>query len=346
MVFWLRREDVYCPAQALKIKSGAGMKPRRALLLSGGGAKGAFQAGALRYIGEVEATTGPSVTPYFDVVSGVSVGTLNGVLVAQNRMDVLNDLWRTLSRTDIFRGGGVSGVFRQFLTRKGSLLDNGPLKEVICKNADLATVQASGTDLMFGAVSLATGEYYSFHASDFDDEQEFHRALLASASIPVVCPPVEMVRTRTGEEFTNLVDGGVRNARPLGRVLDLDPDEVVIINCNSTRFITEPCRPSRTIRIALRLLTEVTLHELFRRDVREFEDINALVTSAPPGISLKRKDGRVYRYVSGIVIEPSGIAEDSMDFSRTAIDRQLEAGYLAARHAFDVFRKTSSLGNE
>lgn len=315
------------------------MDCNRALLLSGGGAKGAFQAGALRYIHEVEAVDYPPGIPYFKMVSGVSVGTLNGVLVAQNRMDTLNYLWSMLSGANVFRGGmGVSGVFRQFL-RKGALFDNSPMRDIIFQNAFLQDVLRSGTDLMFGAVSLETGEYYSFHAGDFDDEIEFRKALLASASIPVVCPPVEQVRTRDGQ-FSSLVDGGVRNARPLGRVLDLSPDQVVIINCNSTRFVAEPVRRSRTIRVALRLLTEVTLHELFRRDIREFQDINALVGSAPAGLRLKRRDGRVYRYVPGIVIEPSGRAEDSMDFSRAAIDRQLAAGYLAAREAFEAFHRT------
>lgn len=308
--------------------------------MSGGGAKGAFQAGALRYIHEVEAVGYPPGTPYFKIVSGVSVGTLNGVLVAQHRIDTLNNLWSMLSEADVFRGGmGVSGVFRQFLTRKGALFDNSPMREIIFQNAFLQDVLKSGTDLMFGAVSLETGEYYSFHAGDFDDEMEFRKALLASASIPVVCPAVEQVRTRGGQ-FSSLVDGGIRNARPLGRVLDLCPDEVVIINCNSARFAAEPVRRSRTIRVALRLLTEVTLHELFRRDIREFQDINALVGSAPEGLRLKRRDGRVYRNVPGIVIEPSGRPEDSMDFSRAAIDRQLEAGYLAAREAFETFHRT------
>ena len=317
------------------------MGTKRALLLSGGGAKGAFQAGALRYIYETEAAADPG-TPYFQVVSGVSVGTLNGVLVAQNRMDRLNELWGTLSEGDIFRGGmGVPGVFRHFLMRTGSLLDNTPMREIIFRNAVLEEVLETGVDLMFGAVSLETGEYYSFHASDFDDEMEFRKALLASAPIPVVCPPVEEVRTR-GRRFSSLVDGGVRNARPLGRVLDLEPDEVVIINCNSDGFITEPARRSRTIRVALRLLTEVTLHELFRRDVREFQNINALVRSVKGDVRLLRRDGRVYRYVPEIVIEPSGAAGDSMDFSRPAIDRQLKAGYLAAREAFERFRGTGS----
>lgn len=312
------------------------MVKKRALLLSGGGARGAFQAGALHYIGE--AVQGGDGRPYFDLVSGVSVGTLNGALVAQDRLEGAYELWRTLSRRDIFRGSlGVPGVFRQLLAWKGALLDNTPLGEVICRNVRLDDIRKAGVDMMFGAVSLDTGEYHSFHAHDFDDEEEFHKALLASASIPVVCPPVDQVHTRDGAVFTNLVDGGVRNARPLGCVLDLLPDEVVIINCNMARFTGGRVRPSRTIRVALRLLTEVTLHELFRRDVREFFNINALVASAPPGVMLKRRDGQVYRYIPGIVIEPTETAEDALDFSRTALDRQLKAGYLAAQRAFDAF---------
>lgn len=317
------------------------MKKKRALILSGGGAKGAFQAGALRYMHEQEMSDLPGETPFFDVVSGVSVGTLNGVLVAAGRLRALDELWQNLSRTDIFRGGmGVQGVFRQFVYRRGALLDTTPLEQLILREAHLSELLAGGTDFLFGAVSLETGLYHSFHVSDFDDEAEFRKAVLASASIPVVCAPVPFVRTRSGAVFENLVDGGVRNVRPLGRVLELLPDEIVVINCNSRQFRPEPGRPARTIRIALRFLTEVTLHEIFRRDVREFQRINQLVAAQPPGTFLRRPDGSAYRVVPAVIIEPGDRTEDSMDFSRDAIDRQLQAGYLAARDAFEAFRAT------
>ena len=65
-----------------------------ALVLSGGGFKGAFQVGALAYLRDNWEQIAPQRPPLsFDIVAGVSVGSLNGLLVALNRFDVLERLW-------------------------------------------------------------------------------------------------------------------------------------------------------------------------------------------------------------------------------------------------------------
>lgn len=63
-------------------------------MLSGGGFKGAFQVGALNYINEHwKSITGLSSPMHFDIIAGVSVGALNGAMIAMNRLEELNDLW-------------------------------------------------------------------------------------------------------------------------------------------------------------------------------------------------------------------------------------------------------------
>ena len=71
------------------------MKKRKfALVLSGGGFKGAFQLGALNYINENwQKITGLSTPMKFDIIAGVSVGALNGSLLAMDKLSLLNDLW-------------------------------------------------------------------------------------------------------------------------------------------------------------------------------------------------------------------------------------------------------------
>ncbi len=75
------------------------MANKYALVLSGGGFKGAFQVGALEYIHanwkEIAGENGPM---HFDLIAGVSVGALNGALVAQKRMDDLHCLWDGVER--------------------------------------------------------------------------------------------------------------------------------------------------------------------------------------------------------------------------------------------------------
>lgn len=65
-----------------------------ALVLSGGGFKGAFQIGALRHLKKHWHLINPGSSEMkFDVIAGVSVGSLNGVLTASNEFDALEKLW-------------------------------------------------------------------------------------------------------------------------------------------------------------------------------------------------------------------------------------------------------------
>ncbi|MEA2041621.1 MAG: patatin-like phospholipase family protein, partial [Bacteroidota bacterium] len=65
-----------------------------ALVLSGGGFLGAYEVGALNYINQHwTQITGLDEPMVFDIVSGISVGSLNGVMAAQGKMNELNELW-------------------------------------------------------------------------------------------------------------------------------------------------------------------------------------------------------------------------------------------------------------
>jgi len=73
-----------------------------ALVLSGGGFKGAFQLGALKYLKENwgKFDTGTN-TMKFDIVAGVSVGSLNGLLIALDRFDELETLWNNVAKNGV-----------------------------------------------------------------------------------------------------------------------------------------------------------------------------------------------------------------------------------------------------
>jgi NTE family protein len=73
-----------------------------ALVLSGGGFKGAFQVGALQYLRDNWQRIAPDRPPLsFDIVAGVSVGSLNGLLVAQDRFTELERLWQDVARNGV-----------------------------------------------------------------------------------------------------------------------------------------------------------------------------------------------------------------------------------------------------
>jgi NTE family protein len=73
-----------------------------ALVLSGGGFKGAFQVGALEYLKENWIKINPDSNDMkFDIVAGVSVGSLNGLFVASNKFDELKDLWMNVAKNGV-----------------------------------------------------------------------------------------------------------------------------------------------------------------------------------------------------------------------------------------------------
>jgi NTE family protein len=73
-----------------------------ALVLSGGGFKGAFQIGALTYLKENWSTLFPGQEEMkFDIVAGVSVGSLNGALIASKKFDELVEVWRSIGENGV-----------------------------------------------------------------------------------------------------------------------------------------------------------------------------------------------------------------------------------------------------
>lgn len=164
-------------------------KKKIALVLSGGGAKGAFQVGAMKYIRE------KIIPQYADfrisIIAGVSVGSLNGVLLAQNHFAELWSLWNSLESKNIYKGRiNVAGFVWRLLKGKKSLLSSAPLKALIDQHVFLEKVDPS-IRFRIGTVSLVTGNYHYFQPSQFENNVEFRKAVLASALMPVIWEPVE-----------------------------------------------------------------------------------------------------------------------------------------------------------
>jgi NTE family protein len=310
-----------------------------ALVLSGGGAKGAFQAGALRYIDEVVQPRYPDFR--FSVCSGVSVGCLNGVMVAQNKLPELLEIWNSISNAAVYTGrlNLPSALAHLALRSKRAVLGYKPLQVLIARHASLSDTLASGILFYMGVVSLTDGRYHQYEARDFADEQNFRKAILASAAMPVLWEPVTEIKSKKGV-ITQAIDGGVRNNSPLGDVLDQDPDEVVIINCSAFNDGESPIDPApdagnNVFTIAKRALLDIALNEIFINDLREYLTLNHLVKqAADQGIALRNRRGRALKAYKTVLISPLEPLGDLLDFSQPAVQRRLRLGYEAARQAF------------
>jgi NTE family protein len=205
------------------VKGGTSVA-KRALVLSGGGARGAYQVGMLQ---ELVVNRGLD----FAVFRGVSVGGLTATYLAQapaagdaqaalrEQVQALGSLWLN----------EIKGNHSVYATRLGilglvvgadSLYSLRPLEGLLKRHVNVDALRRSGRDLAIGTVSLVTGEYSEWKA----DADHFLEKLLASCAIPVVFP---FVNLRT--ERDALCDGGVRNITPLASAFDAEPDEIYVL---------------------------------------------------------------------------------------------------------------------
>lgn len=312
-----------------------------ALVLSGGGAKGAFQVGALNYIYEKIVTRYPDFK--FSIIAGVSVGSLNGVMLAQNQFTELQKLWNNLENKDIYKGRiNIAGFVWRLLRGKKSLLSSAPLEEKINQSVFLERMDPA-IQFRAGAVSLVSGEYQHFQASQFTSNKEFRKAILASALMPVIWEPVDQIIT-ANQQLKAMVDGGIRNINPLQDVLEFEPDEVVIINCSPFEkpLLDDPTANKSLFQIAKRSLVEIAMNEIFLGDIKEYLKINRIILQAKDkGFELKRKNGKPFKAYKTILINPEDYLGDVLNFEQFAIQPRIKAGYLAAEKAFAEYSSTS-----
>jgi hypothetical protein len=185
----------------------------RGLALSGGGSHGAYGAGVL--IGWTDAGTRPE----FDVVTGISTGALTATAVfLGSEYDDFLRMYTKVSNKDIFKSRGLLAVLLN-----DSMYDSAPLRALIAKQIDDSVIKAvarehsKGRRLFIGTVNLDAQAFTIWNmgliaSSDRPDKLERYRdVILASASVPVVFPPVYIPVEVNGEIYRQMhVDGGAR----------------------------------------------------------------------------------------------------------------------------------------
>jgi NTE family protein len=289
------------------------MSGKTALVLSGGGAKGAFQAAAERYAREVKGYK-------WDVIAGVSVGALNATMLAMHKYQRLFEIWNTISDDKVYTGGfNLISVINLLFGAK-SFYGNEPLRKMLRQEFEPDKIEV---DLRVGSVSLVSGKYTEFRRGDPD----LLEAVLASTVMPIIWTPEDV-----SPQFRSMVDGGVRRITPIGDVLDEDLNEIVIINCSpeASNALSEP--PGNILQIGLRTL-DIMLNELFVSDMNEFIKINALVKEAAQQGVILHKPGtdKPLKYFECKIIEPDEPLGDTLDFSQSVIQHSWKVGTRRAR---------------
>ena len=212
--------------------------PVRALVLAGGGAKGSYQVGVWRALQELEWTPA--------IITGASVGTLNGCMFASGKADEVEQLWRTMENHDVLdvpttRDADELREFFLDVIRSGGL-DVQPLAEQIDALIDEEAVRRS--PIRFGLVmtEMATMRSVQCQIEDIPSGQLKEYLLASSACFPALRP-----REIDGVKY---IDGGWRDNMPLRlaaamgatELLGVDIDGIGIIPPNNTGLPTRIVR--------------------------------------------------------------------------------------------------------
>jgi len=283
----------------------------RALVLSGGGSKGAYQVGALKYIlGELNVV--------YDVFCGVSVGALNCSFLSMFKtgeeaesIKKLSQMWNDLESSDIYKRWFPFG--RWHALWNFSFYDSSPLHNLIRTVIDLNKIRVSGKQVTAGTVSLSSGKYTTFD----QDSDYFIDAVIASASFPGMLTPVKFL----GQLWT---DGGVKEISPIKKAIEMGADEIDIIitspHTRIKRFLEKPT----TVDILKRSI-DLSTDKIMANDIEKVEMYNKL---AAAGLSDKK-------CVKINILRPDyNLIEDLLDFTPEKIKEMIQKGYDDAKYKY------------
>ena len=313
-------------------KTSARPKTRTALVLSGGGARGAYQAGVLQ--GLLEQGFVSADTSSFDVLVGSSAGAINtGMLAAfadrfAQGVEALVGIWSSIEVQDVFRTdiaslGRIGARWAWDLSFGGatrrvqpkSLLDNAPLRKLLSAKVPFGRIDGNvesgalhalavpATDLYASngvlfvhggpAVELWTRARWSIERTRIEVQH-----LMASSAIPVFFPSVLI-------DGRYLGDGSIRNTAPLSHAIHLGAERIVAVAVREPGKPSVPQRrkgsgPPPTLAQIAGVLLDAVMLDAIEVDVEHSERVNTSVIGYSAG------DGHEsFRYVDVLWLSPS-----------------------------------------
>ena len=287
---------------------------KTALVLNGGGAKGAFEAGAIKVLLDHHFE--------FNLIAGVSAGALNGAMLATDQADPLFHLWQTITESDITTKPSIANTALRYVKYKigigkppMSFASNSALFQLARRYLANRPLKIPFTA---GRVNLRTGEYVNkIHVQQFVDE------VVASTAEPIVWPPVPV-------DDGLYVDGGIRNISPLHDVLRRAPDRIIIIGTEPLTDRTYHKDPRDIVDVAQQTL-DILLNEVLLNDIERYLDINEIIKQV--GHPIKNRKGKLMFHFETVLILPEKSLGDGLDFSRKSLDNRWELGMEAAEKA-------------
>lgn len=309
----------------------SGRPPKIALILSGGGARAAYQVGVLRAIAKM--LPEQRSTP-FPIICGTSAGAINATTIATHadrfRTGVcrLEYMWKNLSVQDIYKAGtldvlktAVHWIGSFLLGGLGkrnprSLLDNAPLGALLHRMLRFDDMQRCINSGVLEALSITVSGYGSGQSVSFFQGQPYlqpwlranrvgSRAelsvehLLASSAIPFVFAPVNLNR-----EF--FCDGTIRQSAPLSPAVHLGAEKILVVGVSPQRVVAPDranmVNPPTLAMVAGHILNSIFLDSL-EVDLERMLRINQTLKSIPK--EMRQSGGVPLRHVDVLTIYPS-----------------------------------------
>ena len=306
---------------------------KRALILSGGGARAAYQVGVLKAVAEILPPQHPNPFP---VICGTSAGAINALALAAHAgnfaeaVDDLERIWRGLQPEHIYRAdlwSLIKGVARLLASlfnegvgrsRPVALLDNQPLQQLIARTIAFDQIDLSISNNNLEAVCVTAMGYSSGHSVSFYQGAKHiqpwqrHRRigtrcqlgsehLMASSAIPTIFPTVHINREYFG-------DGALRQLAPISPALHLGAERVFVVGVSGNRNPVHWGKRPRTrhspsmAQIMGHLLASAFIDSL-EGDIEHLERINQLLQLIEP--EQRAAAGLPLRPVDSLIISPT-----------------------------------------
>ncbi len=254
-------------ASSVPLRPGRAVRgaPRKALVLPGAGARGAYQVGVLKAIAHL--LPKPSENP-FSIITGTSAGAINAAVLAsraghfERAVTEMERVWANFDASQVYRTDNWTMLKSSLhwlaalvlgglgVGNPKSLLDNSPLRELLARRIPPGAITRAIERGYVDALAVTASAYTSARSVTFyqtrlpvEPWERVRRIgrpakigidhLLASAAVPFVFPPV-----RLGGEYYG--DGSMRHPAPLSSAIHLGADRLLVIGVRDEQPEPEP----------------------------------------------------------------------------------------------------------
>jgi NTE family protein len=305
---------------------------RIGLVLPGGGARGAYQVGVLKAIGEIVPRR--SSNP-FSVISGTSAGAISSAVLAsqarvfRHAVSDLERVWGHFRSQHVFKCDSwtmlksslhwaAAVVFGGLgVANPRSFLDNSPLRELLSRAINLNAIQECIDRGYLDAVTVTAAGYGSARSVSFYQGRPTHAPwdrvrrvgrpaditldhLMASIAVPMMFPPVMIQREYFG-------DGAMRQATPLAPAVHLGADRLLVIGVRDEEVDPPPGPDDQIPYPSLGRIAGYMLDALFMdglsQDLERLARVNSILEQVP-GRNLDTA-GTKLRYIDALIVLPS-----------------------------------------